>query len=72
MPSQVHEVELIGGPLDGVSWTVLVGQAAIDVPIDRRAVSDAEPVDLRTHRYELQDGRYIYVGAVAKKLATWL
>ena len=67
MPHQAHEIELIGGPLDGVSWTVLIGRPAIEVPIDRRAVDEFELVDHRMHRYELQaDGRYRYVGVVVR------
>ena len=63
MPTHVHEFELIGGPLDGCSWEVLVGQRPIDVPIDRRSVDDFTPVKHWTHRYELQvDGRYQYAG----------
>ena len=69
MPNESHEIELIGGPLDGVAWTVPVGQAMIDIPIDRpaRGRQDGRPLEPRTHRYELQaDGRYRYAGVVVK------
>ena len=67
MPSPVHEIEPLGGPLDGVSWTVLAGQAAIDVPIDCRAPDESDPVEHRTHRYQLEpDGRNGYAGVVVR------
>ena len=68
MPNPIHEIELHGGTLDGVSWAVPAGQAVLDViPIDGRAVEESEPVEHRTHRYRLEpDGRYRYAGVVAK------
>jgi hypothetical protein len=68
MPTHVHDTELIGGPLDGFSWAVVVGQSSIDVPIDQLQSRGAdEPVDCRLHRYALlADGRYRYAGVLVR------